>query len=430
MKKETLIPIVLTILATTLVILFRTGVARGGELSGDWDRDSVLSTQASEISYQGRLGAEGGGQVRDGLYTLRFALFESLEGDTAIWSELHQNVEVQSGNFSVQLGSLKPLPLQALTGEQLFLRTAVRGPDEADFTALNPPQILQPVESTGSAEAAADLACPHDHVGETWTQAAYANGLKIKNTGGATALVAESNTSFWSAIEGNNSFDGVGVYGHSQSGPGVFGDSNTGYAGVFDSGNDSLDVQLRGNIGRINASEYDGSVLYLSSNANIVNKLDNDGGESHYFQIANSNDAVVFSVDESGNVWKYGTISSVVKTPEYGDRTTYAIESPQVWIEDFGQATLMEGEAQVRLDPIYAETVNLQAGYQVFLTPICQQPVILYVTSKTVTGFSVSGVTLDGTSTDCDFDYRIVAGRLGSEKLRLEAADPAGRTAP
>jgi hypothetical protein len=430
MKKESITPIMMTLLATILIILFRVGVARGRELPVDWSIASGLSTQVREIPYQGRLGAYGGGPARDGVYALRFALYESLEDEAALWSEIHQEVEVRGGNFSLQLGSQTPLPQRALSGERLFLQTAVQGPGEAQFTVLTPAQTLWADQSPAAVEAPVDMACPHDHVGETWTQSAYANGLKISNTGGGTALVAESNTNFWSAIEGNNSGSAIGVYGYSQSGVGVFGDSNTGYAGVFDSGNDSLDVQLRGNVGRINASEYDGSVLYLSSNANIVNKLDNDGGESHYFQIANSSDAVVFYVDENGNVWKNGTISSVVKTPEYGARTTYAVESPQAWIEDFGQATLLEGVAKVSLDPIFAETVDLQAGYHVFLTPVCQQPVILYVITKTITGFSVRGVTLSGVPSGCDFDYRIVAARLGFEKLRLEEVHPEMEVAP
>jgi hypothetical protein len=425
MRQNVIISILLVVLAISAAIFLRVSVARGGAFPMPRSRASAAGIDAGGVAYQGHLTGVNGEALVDGLYAFRFALYENQADEVAIWTEEHRQVQVRGGDFFVQLGSLRPLPDQAIRSGQLYLRTAVRGPGEPDFTTLNPPQVLRAVQTSSSIEAPLDMACPHDHVGETWTQAAYANGLKIKNTGGGTSLVAESNTNFWSAIEGNNSGSAIGVYGYSQSGAGVLGDSGSGYGGVFDSGNDSLDLQLRGNVGRINANEFDDSMLYLSSNGDIYNKLDNDGGESQYFKIANSNDAVVFSVDESGNVWKYGTISSVVKTPEYGGRTLYALESPETWIEDFGQASLLDGEAQVRLDPVFAETVNLEAGYHVFLTPICQQPVVLFVASKNSTGFTVRGVTLEGEPANCDFDYRLAAKRMGFETLRLEEADPA-----
>jgi len=430
MSKDRTIPILLAVLMTMSVILYRAGVARGQAIQLEPGAGSLQITDLSRLAYRGHLTASNGLPLVDGQYSFRFSLFESPEDSQAIWSEQHLDVPVQAGNFLVQLGESHPLPDQALSASQLYLQTAVRAPGELEFTTLQPPQVLQAVQASSPQAAAADMACPHDHVGETWTQTAYANGLKIKNTGGGNGLVVESNTSFWAAIEGNNSGSSVGVYGFSQSGAGVLGDSTSGYAGVFDSGNDQLDLQLRGNFGRLNANEYDESVLYLSSNANIYNKLDNDGGEDHYFQIANSGDAVVFYVDEFGNVWKNGTISSMVKTSQYGDRSLNTVESPEAWVEDFGQAALVNGEAWVPLDPIFAETVNLQANYHVFLTPICEQPIDLYVVSKSLTGFTVRGLSQAGEPSSCDFDYRIAAKRLGYESQRLEPVNPAALEAP
>ena len=82
------------------------------------------------------------------------------------------------------------------------------------------------------------------------------------------------------------------------------------------------------------------------------------------------------------------------------------------------------------LDPIFAETVDLQSTYHVFVTPICEQPVVLYVASKSSSGFAVRGVTLGGEASDCDFDYRIAAKRLGYETRRLEPVDPAALEVP
>jgi hypothetical protein len=60
--------------------------------------------------------------------------------------------------------------------------------------------------------------------------------------------------------------------------------------------------------------------------------------------------------------------------------------------------------------------------YHVFVTPLCQEPVLLYVTAKRATGFTVRGGTLDGQPAECAFDYRVAAKRLGYEDVRLEEA--------
>ena len=72
------------------------------------------------------------------------------------------------------------------------------------------------------------------------------------------------------------------------------------------------------------------------------------------------------------------------------------------------------------IEDIFSETVNRDLEYHVFLTPVCQEAVLLFVTAKEATGFSVRGVGLDGQPSGCGFDYRITAKRLGVESIRLE----------
>ena len=122
----------------------------------------------------------------------------------------------------------------------------------------------------------------------------------------------------------------------------------------------------------------------------------------------------------TGDITCGGTKSSVARTERDGERLLYAIESPEVWFEDFGSASLTDGEARVTIEPIFAQTVNLEEEYHVFVTPLCQEPVLLFVTEKDSTGFTVRGVTLEGRPSGCSFDYRIVAKRLGYEGVRLE----------
>jgi hypothetical protein len=100
------------------------------------------------------------------------------------------------------------------------------------------------------------------------------------------------------------------------------------------------------------------------------------------------------------------------------------MESPELWFEDFGTGQLADGQVKVAIDPLFAETINLDLDYHVFLTPTGDEPVLLFVVAKTKTGFEVQGVTLDGSPSTASFDYRIVAKRLGFEDRRLDAWDP------
>jgi hypothetical protein len=129
----------------------------------------------------------------------------------------------------------------------------------------------------------------------------------------------------------------------------------------------------------------------------------------------------------ANNLTVGGTKSAVVSTADYGQRTLYTVESPANWFEDFGSGQLVDGQAVIVIEPIFAQTVNLTGTYHVYLTPLGDQPTLLFVTQKGATSFTVKGVSLDGVPAACGFDYRIVAKRLGYEDVRLApAAAPGG----
>ncbi len=97
----------------------------------------------------------------------------------------------------------------------------------------------------------------------------------------------------------------------------------------------------------------------------------------------------------------------------------YSQESTQVWLEDFGTASLVGGLATVKLDAKFAQLVDTKMPYHVFLTPNgdCHG---LYISRKDATTFEVR--ELGGGQSSVDFDYRISALRNGYEKVRLEPA--------
>jgi hypothetical protein len=101
-----------------------------------------------------------------------------------------------------------------------------------------------------------------------------------------------------------------------------------------------------------------------------------------------------------------------------GARTveTYAMQSPENWMEDFGSGALERGVAVVSIEPAFAETITADSSYHVFITPNGDSKG-LYVINKTATSFEVreSG----GGTSSLSFDYRIVSKRRGYEAQRL-----------
>jgi len=76
------------------------------------------------------------------------------------------------------------------------------------------------------------------------------------------------------------------------------------------------------------------------------------------------------------------------------------------WREDFGSAQLHNGVAEVALLPSFLDTVNIQTGYHVFVTPDGDSRG-LYVAHKTADGFEVR--EHGGGKSNISFDYRLVA---------------------
>ena len=123
-------------------------------------------------------------------------------------------------------------------------------------------------------------------------------------------------------------------------------------------------------------------------------------------------------VHVTGDFTVGGAKSCVVRLNDGTQRAMYAVESPGNWFEDFGKAELKDGVAVVRLAEDFAQTVNtLGADYHVFLTPRgdCEG---LYVAQQSPESFEVR--ELRGGSTRVAFHYRIVARRLGYEKVRMK----------
>jgi hypothetical protein len=203
---------------------------------------------------------------------------------------------------------------------------------------------------------------------------------------------------------------------------GLFRNVQAGGAGLYAAGGDNtapdlvLGVHDSDDDGRIYSyPEMTGSDILLFSNDETHVHLDEDNNSDSAFVIYNGANTAVWTVGESG------AARFSAEAGAYGPRTTYAVQATGDWIEDFGTAELVDGQATVAIETVYAQMVNLD-GYQVFVTPLGDCP--LYVADKTPASFTVQAV--GGQRCSIAFDYRLVAKRLGNEDARLEPVDSGG----
>jgi hypothetical protein len=447
---------ILTIVLVASAVLLAVGI--GPRFSGTARALPPAQTGVT-VPYSGSLTEETGQPVADGAYDFTFALYAAESGGEPAWTEAQKGVTVQGGAFTALLGSVAPLPKEALDGGARWLEVTVRGPGETEFTPLSPRQELSAAAPASPADLAAPaVTCPHDHLYANWvgSSAGYTFRIVNNSTGDGIRGISYATAADFAGVVGANYASGTGVYGQADSGHGVygvstsgdgvvgetsvavksgvyghntgagygvFGRSTSGYGGGFTGVDDNYDLFLGGAVGRINANEQANSELYLSSNGDVIVKLDNDSGGNNVFHVWSSTGADLCTISEVGGLVCAAGKSAVVKTADYGWRRLYTTESPEVWFEDLGTASLVDGKATVTFEPIFAETVNLEEDYHVFVTPLCQEPVLLFVIAKTSTGFTVQGVTLDNQPSSCDFDYRVAAKRLGYENVRLEETD-------
>lgn len=268
------------------------------------------------------------------------------------------------------------------------------------------------------------------------------------DTTGNLGVLGSSDTFYGVAGESSSSF-GVfgssssnnGVYGYSANYIGVtgFGPNSVGvygvYAGSSNSGTGAApagvwgDSYLTGGFAVLGTAD-DGNAYWGKNNSlgNETLYLENDatynGGSSTpaVARFAGPGAATyceIFqdSVSHAGDFLCTGSKSAAV--PIEGNRMVrmYAVEAADNWFEDAGGAQLINGMVSVRLEREFAQTINGDVDYRVFLTPNgdCEG---LYVANKTAQGFEVR--ELHGGHSNISFDYRIMAKRKGYENARME----------
>ncbi|MFZ6030052.1 MAG: hypothetical protein ACOYYS_20240 [Chloroflexota bacterium] len=352
------------VLALAFGILLTLGILAG-----------CTSSLGPNMSYQGRL-TDASGNPLNGNYAFTFRLYNAETGGTSIYTET-KTIAVANGLFDTSVG---PTTLLAnvtpeMLAQPLWLEVSV------ETETLSPRQRLLGSPYAFTLMPGAVISSTFN----TTIPGPYANAIVkiVNNDTGANSHPALQ-------LVGNIGIELVDISGSHGT---IFSDRSS----------NSSDIYIRSN---------DYVNIYLDNDSN------SGGGD---FWVYGSPLTEYCHIDGSdGSFYCTGTKSSIA---DIGDekRALYAVESPDVVFEDFGSGQLENGQASVRIDTLFAATINLDT-YQVFITPLgdCNG---LYVTNKTATGFEVR--ELGGGTADIAFDYRIVAKRLGYENVRMETVEPA-----
>ncbi len=105
-----------------------------------------------------------------------------------------------------------------------------------------------------------------------------------------------------------------------------------------------------------------------------------------------------------------GTVSTVVKDLNNKNVVMHATETPEIYLQDYGFGSLVNGRAHINLDPIFAKNVTINAAHplRVFvqLEGDCNG---VYVSAKSSTGFDV--VELANGFSNTSFQYTVVCNR-------------------
>ena len=178
----------------------------------------------------------------------------------------------------------------------------------------------------------------------------------------------------------------AGVYGYNQAASGGQGILGFGYIGVLG----------------VTASSGGYAAIYGAAGSSTAYSGYFTGGTGLYV---------------NGNQTATGTKSAIVSVgPDW--RKLYCEEAAEVYFNDYGSGTLVNGHAHIELDPIFLQTVTIDSAnpMRVFVQMNTEISGIYVV--KGLTGFDV--IENGGNHSAGAFDYRIVAKRKGYESVRLE----------
>ena len=228
--------------------------------------------------------------------------------------------------------------------------------------------------------------------------ASFAGVLGVNNTGTGVLGVSDSGIAVRGEIPSTSNDNTIAIYGLNNS---TYGNSGAGGFGVYG-------LSARGH-GLVGATAAAGGAAVVGATNGVAGAY----AAAFYGPVVVSGDFIVLGAKSAAVSDRDGTL-----------RRLYCVESPESWFEDFGRGELVEGRAEVTIEPGFASVAAMD-DYHVFLTGYDNDNV-LHVTGRTARGFTVEAnaalAALQGRDR-CDlggtFSWRVVARRkdIAGERL-------------
>ena len=247
-----------------------------------------------------------------------------------------------------------------------------------------------------------------DAVEGTTSNASY-NAFYGKNSNGGGDAIWGQNTAT------NGTGVGTGVVG-------ITGQSGTGSAGVWGENSNTTGTGVvgagQGQAASVLVAGSGGAFTGNTTGASIRNNS-NGISEAIYTVNGSGGTAVICRVNHWSGTIQYkilgtGTVSTIVNDLSGNKVVLHAPETPEIYFQDYGNGKLVNGKANIKLDPIITKNivVNEKHPLQVFiqLNGDCKG---VFVSNRTATGFDVTELQ-DGNS-NVEFTWSITANRADED---------------
>lgn len=319
-----------------------------------------------------------------------------------------------TGNTAIAsnfIGTINAIPLRLFSNN--LERMRIKDDGEVVVNSINSPYPVDLFSASGN----------------TTTLTYAVNGYSVGNGSGVWGEIRLGNTTTESGVDGIYGGTGLGagtrgIYAGTNTSNlrsgvrGTITNNANGGAAVFGNHEATIGNQHMGVLGTYNTTDTWGlGVVGISAGGSIP--TGNQDIAIVGWRANNQNYSGYFN---GNHVIANGTKSASVGTSK-GNQLLYVTEAPEVWFEDLGGATLVNGEASIKLDPLFLETVFVDTKHpmRIFLQEEGESEGLIVIKDNDNKGFRVK--EKNGGQSNISFSYRIMAKRLHFQDHRF-GSDP------
>jgi hypothetical protein len=172
---------------------------------------SAIQTVPYKMNYQGRLTNARGTALADGLYNMKFRIYDTASGGTLQWSEVREvgsRVQVTNGQFAVQLGDVTALPAGIFTNQNLYFEVELPSPASATCSTSSCASYTEGPMTPRGKIASSAYAVNADQIdgidGSSLARNDAANAFSADNSFDGTVTVGAANSATKFVVKDNS----------------------------------------------------------------------------------------------------------------------------------------------------------------------------------------------------------------------------------